>query len=83
MGIDPDYQNQGVGTKLVIETLKLLSKAYSLCKVKTLAETKPDKGYARTRAFYKNLGFIPIEIVDPYPGWDKDSPCQIFVKWLK
>lgn len=82
MGVLIEYQGKGVGTQLVIESLKALSGGHQICEVKTLAETQPDEGYEKTRQFYKKLGFIPIEIIDPYPGWDKDSPCQILVKFL-
>ncbi|MFH0937240.1 MAG: GNAT family N-acetyltransferase [Candidatus Daviesbacteria bacterium] len=74
------YQGQNIGTKLVQDSLKEVGKFYKICKVKTLAETQPDSGYEKTRNFYKKLGFIPLEIIDPYPDWGKDSPCQIFVK---
>lgn len=79
----PKYRNKGTGTKLVLETLKILKGKYKICEAKTLAETDKDKGYAKTRSFYEKLGFISLEIIHPYPGWDKDSPCQIFVKFLK
>ena len=51
-----------------------------LVKVKTLAETRPDEGYARTRRFYEKLGFFTVEIIDPYPGWGEGNPCQIMVR---
>lgn len=42
-----------------------------------------DPGYAKTRNFYKKLGFTSLEIIHPYPGWGDDNPCQIFVKFLQ
>jgi hypothetical protein len=56
---------------------------YKICEVKTLADTHQDPGYSKTRNFYKKLGFVPLEIIHPYPGWGEDNPCQIFVKCLK
>lgn len=82
MAIDPDYQNQGVGTTLIKEGIKLLPKKYAICETKTLSEIDPDPQYARTRNFYKKFGFIPLETISPYPGWGRDNPCQIFVKIL-
>lgn len=76
------YQGQGIGRKLVLESLAIEGKNFLVCQVKTLAETVFDEGYAKTRAFYKSLGFIPIAIVDPYPGWRPGNPCQIMVKFL-
>lgn len=81
LAVTPKHRNKGVGTKLVNESLKKLKK-YKVCEVKTLAETHKDLGYARTRNFYKKLNFISLEIIYPYPGWDDESPCQIFVKFL-
>lgn len=83
LAVLPKYRNKGVGSKLVLESLKLLKGGCKICEVKTLAETHKDPGYAKTRNFYKELGFISLEVIYPYPGWDKDSPCQIFVKFLK
>lgn len=80
--IEPESQGKTIGTSLVKEGLSLLPKKYVLCETKTLSEIDPDPEYARTRNFYKKLGFIPLETINPYPGWGKDNPCQIFVKIL-
>lgn len=82
MGILEEHQGKGIGSKIVPESLRLLDESYKVCEVKTLAETHRDFGYEKTRKFYKNLGFISIEIINPYPGWSEDNPCQIFVKCL-
>lgn len=82
MGILKEYQGQGIGTRLVNESLKEIDSNFQVCEVKTLAETQPDPGYEKTRNFYKKLGFIPIEIISPYPGWGEENPCQILVKYL-
>lgn len=82
MAIEPKYQNQNIETLLVKEGIKLLPNKYVLCEMKTLSEIDPDPQYARTRKFYKKLGFIPLETINPYPGWGEDNPCQIFVKIL-
>ena len=83
LAVSSKYQGQGIGRKLVEESLAIESKGFSVCQVKTLAETVPDEGYAKTRDFYKKLGFIPIEIIDHYPGWGSENPCQILVKFIK
>jgi ribosomal protein S18 acetylase RimI-like enzyme len=82
MAVEPEYKGKGVGTSLVNEGLKLLSKKYYICEMKTLSEIDPDPEYAKTRIFYQKLGFIPLETINPYPGWGKGNPCQIFVKIL-
>lgn len=82
IAVSPKYRNNGIGTKLVTETLDILKNKYKVCMVKTLAETRKDEGYAKTRNFYKKLGFVSLEIIDPYPGWGEGNPCQIFIKFL-
>ncbi len=82
LGVLPENQGVGVGKKLVEESLKELSLTYKVCEVKTLSDTDPYEPYKQTRAFYKSLNFIPIETINPYPGWG-DNPCQIFVRFLK
>jgi len=82
MAVEPKFQDKRIGTSLVNEGLKLLSKKYPICEMKTLSEINPDPEYARTRKFYKKLGFIPLETISPYKDWGKDNPCQIFIKIL-
>ncbi len=72
----------GVGTRLVDESLASLPKRYRVCEVKTLAATASDTGYDRTRRFYAKLGFVPLEVIDPYPGWEPGNPCQLLVRFL-
>ncbi len=80
MGVLPQYHGKGIGTKMILDSLKELNK-YKVCEVKTVSDKEPDEGYARTRNFYEKLGFIPLESIIPYPGWN--DPCVIYVKWLK
>ena len=77
------YHGKGIGTRLVEESLAVEGGEFKVCQVNTLAETVEDAGYARTRKFYEKLGFIPIEIIHPYPGWGMENPCQIYVRFLK
>jgi GNAT superfamily N-acetyltransferase len=82
LAVEREYWSRGIGTKLVRESLGHLRLHYRACEVKTLAATVADAGYARTRRFYAKLGFIPIEVIDPYPGWEPGNPCQILVRFL-
>lgn len=77
-----EHWSRGVGTQLVNESLAALPSSYRACQVKTLAATVPDAGYDRTRRFYAKLGFIPLEVIDPYPDWEPGNPCQILVRFL-
>lgn len=81
LGVLPEKRGAGVGTRLVNESLNDLSSKYKVCEVKTLSDIDQYEPYKKTRAFYKNIGFIPIETINPYPGWG-DNPCQIFVKFI-
>ncbi|MBI5306679.1 GNAT family N-acetyltransferase [Candidatus Wolfebacteria bacterium] len=81
LGILRQYHRKGYGKILVERNLAEFSKKYKVCKVKTISDSDDYEPYKKTRAFYRNLGFIPIETISPYPGWDND-PCQIFVKFL-
>lgn len=47
---------------------------------KTLAPTKADEGYRRTRAFYDSLGFVPLEIFPTL--WGPEAPCLMMLKPL-
>jgi len=83
LAVKTKYQNQGIGSKLVKDSLRVFSdNGYKICYVKTLAETARDDGYFKTRAFYKKLGFNTLEIISPYPGWTKENPCQILATAL-
>jgi ribosomal protein S18 acetylase RimI-like enzyme len=83
LAVKSNSQRQGIGSKLVKDSLNLFStKGYKICYVKTLAETIENIGYAKTRAFYKKLGFYTLEIISPYPGWTVDNPCQILAAAL-
>ena len=83
LAVLPDFQRSGVGSKLVKDSLNILSsKGYKICYVKTLAETVASASYEKTRNFYKKLGFNTLEIISPYPGWSDNNPCQILAAAL-
>jgi GNAT superfamily N-acetyltransferase len=83
LAVKREQWSRGVGTGLVTETLSLLSSRYRACQVKTLAATSSYPPYERTRRFYLKLGFIPLEVIDPYPGWPPGNPCQLMVICLR
>lgn len=80
LAVLPEFQGQGIGSELLIQSIKFLPSTCKTIEVKTLAEIDPDPGYARTRKFYQRHGFVSQQIIDPYPEWGNDNPCQIFVK---
>jgi GNAT superfamily N-acetyltransferase len=80
MAVDPSWHRKGIGRALVAAlTADLSADGCQLLQVKTLGATHPDQGYALTRAFYRAVGFLPLEETnDLWPG----NPCLIMVKWL-
>jgi len=48
--------------------------------VKTLSDRSDDVYYARTRAFYRAAGFVPL--LDLPELWDADNPAMVFVRDL-
>jgi GNAT superfamily N-acetyltransferase len=82
LAVRREHWSCGVGTRLVTASLGHLPSRYEACQVKTLAATVPSPGYERTRRFYVKLGFVPLEIIDPYPGWGPRNPCQLMVLCL-
>jgi GNAT superfamily N-acetyltransferase len=83
LAVKREQWSRGVGTCLVRESLALLPSRYRACQVKTLAATAPYPPYVRTRRFYRKLGFISLEVIDPYPGWSPGNPCQLMVALLQ
>lgn len=81
LAVDPGMHRRGVGRGLV-QALEsdLIADGVSLLEVKTLGPSRPDASYERTRQFYTNMGFRPLEeIHDLWPG----NPCLVMVKVLQ
>jgi GNAT superfamily N-acetyltransferase len=81
MGVYPEIRRGGVG-RLLVNTAEdwLRKQAVEYFQVKTLGPSRPDEGYAATRAFYEALGFRPLEELTQI--WGEDNPCLILVKRL-
>ena len=75
---DPALHGKGAGRKLMEETEQRLRQAGArlLC-----LETSSQGSYVRTRRFYEQNGFIHVETVEHYEGWDGD-PQAIYEKVL-
>lgn len=78
MGIDEGYHRKGVGKAL-------FQGCYDYCRengmeflqVKTLDKSNPDKYYARTREFYKAVGFRELECFPEL--WGENNPCLVMI----
>ena len=81
MGILPEYHRTGTGRKL-IEALEnhLRSEGVKMLQVKTVSADRKCPAYTKSRAFYKGVGFIPLEVFPTL--WDEANPCLVLVKPL-
>ncbi len=83
MAVKLDYQHRGIGSVLVDRVAgDLKSQGFRVLEVKTLAADVEYFPYEKTRRFYEKVGFVHLETIDPYPGWDEGNPCAIYVKVL-
>jgi GNAT superfamily N-acetyltransferase len=81
MGVLKKYHRKGIGRKIfqAFETYAIKN-GYKFLQVKTVEEGKYDS-YDLTNAFYKSLGFYPLEVFPKI--WDEWNPCQILVKLIQ
>lgn len=81
MAVHPDHHRQGIGRRL-IDALIQDARAHEvrLLQVKTLADLHPSPEYAETRAFYRSLGFIRLEVL--LDLWGPANPCLVLVRPL-
>ena len=79
MGVRRARHRRGLGRALVrAAEAWCAANGIDYLQVKTLAPSHPDAGYARTRAFYEALGFVPLEVFPTL--WDPASPALQLVK---
>jgi GNAT superfamily N-acetyltransferase len=81
MGILPKYHRTGTG-KVLIHALEkhLKEEGVKILQVKTVSADRDCDAYAKSRAFYYAVGFIPLEVFPTL--WDEANPCLLFVKVL-
>lgn len=81
LGVRPELHRSGIGRALVACAESFARQAgVPFLTVKTLSSRDPDEGYARTRAFYTEMGFLPV---DELPDlWSPDNPAVIMLKVL-
>lgn len=81
MGVMPPHHRRGIGRVLVEEAARRVrGEGARLMSVKTLAPSRPCAEYDRTRAFYRALGFLPVETFDTL--WGEANPCLLMVRPL-
>ena len=80
MGVRPEQHRCGIGRALVRQAeAHLRAEGIEFLQVKTLGPSRPWEPYERTRRFYEQMGFRPLE---ENHLWGEESPCLILVKHL-
>ena len=80
-GVLPEYHRNGIGKALYdVAEAYLIQNGCKYIIVKTLSETTDYEPYARTREFYKSVGFEPLITLTEM--WDEENPCLIMLKTL-
>jgi len=79
MGVRLEVQHRGIGHSLLDAAERYAgSQGVEYLQIKTLGPSNPDVSYGRTRDFYLNAGYRPLEEFDRI--WDEKNPCLILVK---
>lgn len=80
MAVHPDSHRLGTGQRLVEAAERMLrDRGVEYLQVKTLGSSHPDHHYAATRAFYRSVGFKPVEeFMTLWP----ENPCLQMIKRL-
>jgi GNAT superfamily N-acetyltransferase len=73
----------GLGTRLVEQVLaELAAGGVRLVEVRTLDASAGYAPYEATRGFWEARGFVQVDRIDPYPGWQPGNPGAIYVAAL-
>lgn len=82
MGIHQGFHHHGMGTALVATCEEYCKEqGTDFLTVKSLDESRPHDGYAKTRQFYIAMGFRPLEVFATL--WGEANPCLFMAKSLK
>ncbi len=81
MAVRPELHRRGVGRRMLdAAEAWLREEGVEYLQVKTLSASATDEGYARTRAFYRSVGFRELE---EFPElWDPSNPALQMIKRL-
>ena len=83
LAVKPENHHKGYGTAVLEFVIGYLRQhEVRLLEVKTLSSDARYPPYEVTRRFYEKSGFLLIDTIDPYPGWQPGNPCAVYVKIL-
>lgn len=81
VGIIPTHHRRGIGQLLQAKVEEHLARdGVKMIQVKTVSPETGDEYYARTLAFYRAMGFVPLEVFPKL--WQPSNPCLVLVKPL-
>ncbi len=81
MAVRQSVHRRGVGRALLAAAeTHARTAGHRMLEVKTLGPSRDNEPYARTRAFYAAMGFLPLE--ESASIWGERNPCLVMVKWL-
>ena len=73
VGILPTHHRRGIGRRLVAAAAAdCRGRGLKTLTVQTVGASSPDRNYARTRAFYIGVGFIPVR--EEIDAWGPGTP---------
>jgi GNAT superfamily N-acetyltransferase len=76
------YRGHGLGRALVdFASSWAAARGGQFLQVKTIAAASPSPEYAQTRAFYAQMGFVPLEVFPTL--WSARHPCLQLIKHIK
>jgi len=80
MAVRSGYLRQGIGRRL-LAVIEADARAFGvrLVEVKTVGPSDPNPRAAATRAFYRDVGFLPVE---EFPGLWEGKPALVMIKAL-
>lgn len=80
IAVDPAAQGQGIGRALIDHAAADLGEdGCKMLSVHTVGPSFDNEPYARTRAFYRATGFVPLE---EHSNLDWDGPTLILVRQI-
>jgi ribosomal protein S18 acetylase RimI-like enzyme len=81
MAVAPSHHRSGVGRALLdAAESHLRDRDVRFLQVKTLSDSHDSPEYARTRRFYRAMGFAPLQ---EFPTlWGESNPCLQMIKLL-